>query len=294
MAETNPIIRYGICGLAAVNRTTGLPFGRARVIGEVAFNLGGELVKLFGGTSLFPHAANPGVLESTLNMKLKEFPPFLSELYMGVTPVDTTTPSTTGEISVALANKVGTSLVDATTGIDSVALDGVTADVRFAAYAIIAVSATTVDIFAYDDVDFARETAVVFQDDALKINAAPITVPGASATVNIPNTGIDIVGGSGAIAFVTSDTGLFETNPTFNRKIVTTLPATGLVFPEHKIVIVGERQGTVGLHKMDVFRVKGVGLPRTFGEKAFAETEINAAVLADSVQGVYKETEIVS
>ncbi len=290
MAERDPVIKYGVHSVAALNRTTGLPYGRARVIGEASFNLSGEMNKLFGGSSQFPWAANAGVLDGGIGLTLKEFPSWLTNLFMGVDPTVTLTPSTTGEVT-AIANKLNATVV-AATGIASVGLKaGETNSVRLANYIVVAVGATTVDVYAADDVDFNRETALLFEDNFLKITASPLTIV-QSAAVEIPNTGLELTGGAGTIAMTIDDTATFESLPTYVEKTVVTVGPTALTFPEFKLIITGERDGETALSQLEIFRVKGVGLPQTYGEKAFNETEIAAVALNDSTLGVYQETYI--
>lgn len=293
--QSNPIIKYGVHSVAAINRETGLLYGMARVIGSASLSLTGDLNELTGGSSPYPWSVQNGLIKTELSLKLKEYPPFLYELFAGHAPTVTTTASTTGEVT-ELKNKKGTSVVSATTGVASIGLKSEkTADVKFFRGVIKAVSATTVDVYAYSNVDFGRGTSLKFQDDLGKITETPLTISGSGETVEIPGTGLELTGGSGTVAMTVGDTAEFESTPTYSKKIDVGVGSVTDVYPEFSMIIVGEPVDKNQLNELTVHRCKGIGLPLGFDEKAFSNPEVKLKTYLDTDKDeVYRERVVVA
>jgi hypothetical protein len=288
---SNPRVIFGVHSVTPYNRTSGLPYGTARVVGEASLGLTGDLQKLFGGSSRFPWAIEDGVINTELALKLKEYPNFLFELFLGKAPTDTAADSA-GTVS-ALVNKLGTSIV-AATGLASIAVKSAAkADLKFTKYVIKAVDATHIDIYAMSNVDFSRGTDALFQDDLLKITATPLAIT-TGAAVDIPNFGLTVTGGASATAFVSGDTATFEVKPISSKTTEVTVGGTSDVFPEMGMIIVAQQSGTQEMVELDVFRCKGIGLPLAFAEKKFSEPEIKVEAYYDSVKnGVFSMRHII-
>lgn len=287
MSLSNPRTIFGVYSVTPYSRTTGEPYGTAKVVGEASLGLSGELVKLMGGASKYPWAIEDGAISSEISMKLKEYPDFLFELFLGKKP--TATGADSAGACSALTNKKGSSVMSATTGIASAAVKAASkADLKFTKYLVKAASATTVDVYAMSDVDFARGTDKVMEDDLLKITASPLTVV-ASTAVEIPGFGIDLTGGSGVIGMTAGDTATFDVKPPSTKSMEVTIGAPNDVFPEFGLICMAQQLSNGEMFELDIFRAKGIGLPIGFAEKAFSEAEIKVEAFYDSVKnGIFK------
>ena len=282
MALSDPRVVFGVDVFTPYNRTTGLPFGTIRVLGTSSLSLSGELVKLNGGSNRYPFAIEDGLITAELSLTVRELPDFLFELFLGKAPTANSSESA-GSVT-AIANKKGTSVV-AATGIASVGVkSGSEADAKFSKYVVKAVSATTVDVFALSGTDFARGADKSFENDALKITASPLTITQSSA-VEVPGFGIELTGDSGVIAMVADDTAEFTVRPINDQSIDVTFGAETDIFPEFGALIVAQKRGNGEMFEIDLFRVKGIGLPLGFEEKSWNESEITAEAFFDSAKG---------
>lgn len=283
MALSNPRNIFGIHSVAPYNTTSGEFYGILKVLGDSTLNLTGELISLNGGSSKFPYAVEDGLITTEINLVAREYPDFVFELFLGKAPTSNAAEAS-GSAS-GLANKSGTSVVDATTGVASVSVEaGQEADVKFSKYVIKAVSATTVDVYAGSDVDFARGDDLSYEDDLLKVTASPLTVPGTGGTVSIPNTGLEITGGSGSIAFTADDTAIFSSRPINSGSIDVTIGGSADVFPEFGAILLSKQRGNGEMFEVDVFRAKAVGLPIGLAENAFGEWTVTAQAFRDSAR----------
>lgn len=286
MALSNPRIFFGVSSFTAYNRDSGLPYGTSLVLANSSFSLSGELVSLTGGSNRYNWAVEESNITAELSITFRQYEDWMMELFLGKAPT-AGTPSATGTVG-AIANKKGTSVVNASTGIASVAaISGSEADLKFTKYVVKAASATTVDIYAYSNTDFGRGTDKVFENDELKITTSPITVPDSGATVDFTGYGIEITGGSGTVAFTAGDTAVFEVLPADEKSVSAVFGGSTDSFPEFGAVIMGQKRGNGGgeMVEIDVYRCKAVGLPMNFAEKAFSEAEITAQAYYDSEQG---------
>lgn len=281
MPLTQPKTLYGIHSVTFYQRDTYEPYGIMRVLGGSSITLAGEMVPLTGGSSKYQWDAQDGNITAEMVLKTKELPNFLFNVLLGKTPAQLLSdPGNT----TTLENIKGT-LVEATTGIASVGIDvGEEADLKFTQYMIKAVSATTVDIFAFSNVDFFSGTDVQYVDDTLKINAAPLTILGTSGVTDVPDHGIEIIGGSGAIALVTGDTAIFNVRPASKTLDTVRIGELGSCTAEFGAVVTAQKQADGTMYKFDVFRLKAIGFPFGMEEKAYNEAEITASVLYDSVK----------
>lgn len=287
MSLSNPRAIFGVYSVTPYSRTTGEPYGTAKVVGEASVGLSGELVKLMGGASKYPWAIEDGAISSEISMKFKEYPDFLFELFLGKKP--TASGADTAGACSALTNKKGTSLQSATTGIASAAVKAAAkADLKFTKYVVKAASSTTVDVYAKSDIDFGRGTDKVYEDDLLKITASPLTIV-ASTAVEIPGFGIELTGGSGVIGMTAGDTAEFDVKPPSTKSMEVVIGATNDVYPEFGLICMAQQMSSGEMFELDVFRAKGIGAPIAFAEKAFSEAEIKVEAFYDSAKnGVFK------
>lgn len=282
MSLSDPRIVYGVHSFAPYSRTTGLPYGIAKVLGGSNLALTGELVELMGGSSKFPWAIEESIVKAELQLKLRQIEDWMFQLFLGHSPTSDVSGSATGAVD-ALANVNGTSTV-AATGIATVlAKSGSEADMKFGKYIVKVVSSSTVDVYLKSDVDIGRGNAGTYQNDLLKITATALTIV-ASTAVDVPNFGIKLTGGAGTIGMTIGDTAEFAVYPEYNKTMNVVIGSSTDTFPEFGAVMIAKKRGNGEMFEVDCFRVKAAGLPLGFTENAFSEPEIKAQVFYDSTK----------
>jgi hypothetical protein len=286
MGLSNPRAIYGVHSVSPYNRTTGEFYGTAKVIGQFAANFSGELSALNGGSSPYPWAVEQGTFKAEMSLSFKEYADWMFELFLGQKPT-TSGADAAGSVSTA-ANKKGTSVISATTGIASVVVIPSTgkANLKFGKYVVVATGTNKVDVRMSSDADFNRGTSGEFIDDLLTV-AKDLTI--ATGTNDIAAFGLRLTGGSGTIGFTVGDTAVFEVKPPSSASMEVVVGASGATFPEFGCVAMAQKRGTGELCELDIYRCKGVGLPLSFKENAWSEAEVTAQALFDSEKnGVYK------
>ena len=280
MALSENRIIYGIHSMCPYSRTDGLPYGIFKVIGGGAISFAAETEKLFGGSNKFAWASESKTIDSTFTSTVKSMPDFLFELYLGATATATAA-SATGTIVEALANVQGTSALQAATGIATVTVkSGSEADLKDATYVVKAVSATTVDVYAMSDIAFSNGTDLVFDDDALKITASPLTIT-ASTAVEIPSTGLELTGGSGVIALVTDDTASFKAASGHGGVSEIVIGKDTMSFPAHGIVALSAKRADNSLFEIEMYNAVGSGFPISLEETVYSIPELTVDLLYD-------------
>jgi len=286
MALSDPRGIYGVHSATPYSRTTGAFYGTLKVLDSSSLNVEGSLVELMGGSQKFPWAVESAELKVELSLKISQFEDFLFELFLGKAPT-----AITAEVSgncTALTSVV-TGVLSATVGIASVAVKAASkADLKFSHYLVKYVSATTVDVFASSDIDFARGTDVVFQNDLLKITTAPLSITTGAAT-EIPGTGVELTGGSGTIALVAGGTARFTTRPINNGGTTVRVGATAnQTMPEFGCIVLAQKRSNDEMAEIDCFRCLGSGMPIGFEKNAWASAEIKVKAFYDSAKdGVF-------
>lgn len=294
MAMSDPRVLFGVHSLTAYSRTDGMPYGpELRVLEGSSISLAGDMIELYGGSSKFSWAAEDGQIKAEMDLKADEFPDFLFELFLGKKPTSVSVADTTGTISTP-ANKLGTSVINTTTGIASLAVKtGSKGDLKFGKFVFKAVTTSAVDVYLLSDVDIARGTAGTIQDDNMKITATPLTVTGTAGTVDIPAFGITITGGSGTVAFTVGDTATFEVLPPSNNSMSVKVGSQSASFPEFGALALAQKRGNQEMFEVDCYRCKSAGMPLSFARNAFAKNDIKIKLLYDSAQdGVFSARHI--
>ena len=277
---SQPQTIFGVHSITMYNRTNWIPYGIIKVVGSISANFSGDFVDLFGGSNRFPWDSEAGNLDVTIEGTVKEYHPMLFSQFLGGSVVQNAAEAT-GNVGT-LTNRLGT-LVEATTGIASAtALGGSEDDLKDAILVVRAVSATTVDVYAFTDVDFANGAPISFEDDELKITATPLTVPGTGGTVTIPGTGVELTGGSGAIALTIGDTAYVYTRKINEGSEIITLGQALQAFPEFGVKIASQRKANGDTFMSQFYRCKGIGLPINFAEKEWSEADLSIKALYDS------------
>ena len=280
MGLSNPRIIYGVHSISAYSRTTGLPYGIAKVLASSNFAITGELNSLFGGSSKFAWAIEEANVTAELQLNVKQVEDWMFELFLGKAPTLVDTPDTSGDVTTLTSVVAG--LFSATVGVASVGLkSGSTADLKFGKYIVKYVSATTVDVYCLSDLDFNRGTDKTFENDALKITATALTIATTTA-VEIPGFGLELTGGSGTIALVAGSTASFEVLPAFTKSMSVSIGGSTDTFPEFGALMVAQQRSNGEMFEIDAYRCKGSGLPLGLTEKEFGQPEIAAQAFYDS------------
>ena len=281
---------FGINMMTALNKETGKPYGTIKVLGGVSGDMTRDTMDLHGGTNPHPFDSEPGNVNPELSLRVKEFHPMLYEL-AGYTRTDIAS-NVGGEVSSAIANKNGTSAVDATTGMASVSkVSGKDKDVKDGYYIVEVVSATTVHVYSAFDNEFDLDkssdksaTALSYQNDLLRITETALTIPGTGGTVEIPGTGIEITGGSGAIAMTIGDTAIFETRSQNDGGYQLTYGESPEPIEFHMVLTSGTKSNGEFVRE-HWYRVKLQNVPGGMDEKAWKEADITVKVLYDQERG---------
>lgn len=280
MSLSAPRILFGVHSISPYSRSDKSPYGILKVIGSASISIASSVEELFGGSQRFSWAAESKTFKAGIDCKVKAYPGFLFTLFMGGTVVDNS-----AEVSASvttLTNFKGTSVKSATTGIASVAVkSGSEASVKFASYVVVAVSSTTVDVYAYSDADFPRAVAGSYLTDALKI-ASGLTVTTSAVHTTIGNFGIDIIGGSGTIGMTTGDSATFSSRPINTGSSDIVIGASSTALPAFGAKILAQKRATAEMCEIDAYNCIAEGFPIPMDEMKFSETSIKITCLYDS------------
>ena len=199
---------FGIHSVTPYNRNTGEFYGTAKVLDSSSIAVSSELISLTGGSQKFPWAVENGLSTAEISLSVSQYDDFLLELAYGKAPTANAAEAS-GSVN-GFANKSGSSVLDATTGIASVAAaSGDEADLKFGKYVVKVTNAAadTVTVYASSDIDFGRGTDGDFSNDLLAIG--DVVIPGTGGTVALADYGLEFTGGSGTSAMVDGDTAEF-------------------------------------------------------------------------------------
>lgn len=282
MALSANRIVYGIHSLAPYRRADKLPYGILKVLGGGAISLAAEFEDLFGGSNKYAWASEAKTISSEFTTTVKSMPDFLFEIYLGASVV-TTAAAALGTVRQAIANVKGATVV-AATGIASVGIKaGSEADLKDGIYVVKAVTPTTYDVYIMTDIAFDKGTDVNFENDALKITSAPITLV-QSAAADVPNFGLEITGGAGTIAMVADDTAWFSVSAAHGGISEITIGKTSASFPEHGVVALSQKRSDSSLFEIEIFKAVGAGFPLSLEETVFAIPELTTKLLYDEAE----------
>lgn len=290
MPLSDPIQTFGVHGFTAVNKATGLPYGKIiHVLGSANLVYDGDLITNTGGSNPHPVGIERGAVNSEITLNIKEYEPYLNVL-AGATIVENAAESSGA--ATGLANSIGTSVFDATTGVASVAIT-TASDAKDGRYFIKAVSATTVDVYVDTDISFTNGTDLSYVDNSLKITSSPLTVPGTGGTVAIPNTGLELTGGSGTVAFTTDDVARFDVRGINERSVEITY-GQNPVPVEFAGYFYSQKRTNGNYTRIYAPRCVISSMPRNFTENEFSTSDITLKLLYDCSEGfLYKALEFI-
>jgi hypothetical protein len=281
MALPSPKGLYGVHSVAFYNRTTGVPFAIARVIGEMNSEFTAEFEDLLGGSNLYPWDTEIKSINSDISFSAREYTEKIMETLLGgtLTEIDA---ETSGNISTP-ENVNGNSVIDNVTGIASIsAISGSESDLKAGKYIIQANDeGDEVDIYALSDVDFKTGTDKTYQDKTMKINDTPITVVDDSSAP-VSGFGFQLNGGSGTIAMDEDDSAEFYVRKVNTGGFELVFGESGAEFSEFGLILAGQRMADGTINYMEFYRVKGAGMPINFAEKAWSEFSATLKALYDS------------
>jgi hypothetical protein len=278
MALSAPRSYFGIHSWTPYNRSTGLFYGTIKVLKGSSLSLQGETVKLMGGSQKYPWASEDGPITAEMSLKFNQYEDFVYELFLAKAPT-TLSAETTGNVST-LTNKYGTSIFNASNGLDGVEVTSAdSADLKFGKYVIKALSANTFDVYFSSDADIGRGTNGVYLTDSLKV-ASALSV--ASADAVMADWGLTF-SKAGTPAFTTGDTATFEVRPVNTGGSTARIGGVAdQTFPEFGSIVMAQKRGNNELTEFDCFRCKGVGMPIGLEMNSWSEAEVKIDVLYDS------------
>jgi hypothetical protein len=278
---------FGVHSICSVSRSTRIPTGIARIMGDVSLAFEASSVRNMGGSSWYPWGTEITEINPTLGFQVKEYPNWIMENYAAAKVTTTAASATDGTVS-ALTNKEGTSVSNATTGIATATLkSGQAANLKTGTYRVIAASATTVDVYAVSNFQFTRGTDLYAEDNTMKITESALTIVDAGASpAEIPGTGVELTGGSGTVNFVAGDVAEFTVTPPHNGISKVEIGVNGYIFPEHELYIFGKQRADG--KAMYVHCPKAVctsGMTWNFSQGDFSSTDITVDLLNDATLG---------
>ncbi len=272
-------INYGIHSICPFSLTDGLPYGILKVLGGGTMTLTSEFEEVFGGSNKFAWAVEAKTISTEWTATVKSMPNFMFELFLGASVTETAA-SALGTVS-GLANQLGTTVVSTAGIATATAKAGSEADLKDGRYLILAVSATTVDVYALNDIEFKKGANVLsFIDDSLKITVTPLTIV-ISTAVEIPNLGVELTGDAGAIAMVTGDSAFFDVRSAHDGVSEIVIGESGTIFPEHGQICVGQKRSNGDTFELELHKVVGSGMPIPFEEQVFSIPELAMKLVYD-------------
>lgn len=287
---SDPRIIFGVHSFTPYDRSDLIPYGMSLVVGNSNFALSGEIVSLQGGSNRYDWANEDGAITAELSLLLRQYEDWQFNLFLG----GQTTKNAGQSLGTArnLTNAKNATVVDPVGGIGSIAVKaGKEADLKFGKFIIKAVSATEIDVYLYTNVDFNRGAELNILSDDLKIFEA-ITIPVASA-VELLGLGVELTGGTGPLAMNPGDTASFEILPPDSESSDIIVGGNSDEFPEFGAICVAQKRGSQEMFTLDIFKLKAIGMPIGFTEKAFSEAEITARASYDSSKnGVFSAISI--
>lgn len=282
MSLSNPRILFGIHSISPYNRSSRMPYGILKVIGSANLALSSSIEQLFAGSNKFAWAAEAKTVTSELTAKVKAYPGFLFELFLGATVTDAGADSA-GSVANFVDN-FGGSVKDASTGIATLTVIPSTgaANLKFGQYVLKATSTTAVKVYLMSDVDAKRGTDAPYVDDTLEVSG-PHTVT-SGANTDIAALGLRLGGGSGSIALVVGDTASFSVLPPSSKSSAVVVGSSDTTFPNFGALLMAQKRATGELFEIDALNCIASGLPIDLTEQAFSQPEIKMSCLYDSAQ----------
>jgi hypothetical protein len=174
---SEPIVMSGLHNLTLKDYVTDQPIIMFKRIIDISLPGKVDTEAIMGGDIRYAAEAEPKNAKSMGTLGFREWPEELYEYLMNA-QVTTGTPEIAGFVSALLAVN-GASIINATNGIVSIALDSAnTAKLRTGGYTLVATSASAVALYVDTDVDFKRGD--VYPTKTGLLTATPITISGST------------------------------------------------------------------------------------------------------------------
>lgn len=275
MALDQPRILFGIHSFTPFERLTHKPYGIAKVIGSASVGLSSDLEQLFAGSNKFAWAAEAKTVNAELNVKVKEYPNFLFELFLGA-QVSENIADGSGTVE-GYVNVKGTSIKDASNGLSAITVD-TAANLKYGKYLLVATSADEADVYLLSDIDIQRGVDGSYTNGLLKVGAIDI---GTATQDDGATTGLSYTK-TGTPNFTVGDTAEFYVRPPSLSSVEITVGAAGATFTAFGAYIVAQKRATGEIFTIEAFNLIASGLPIALEEQAFSQPEVKLAALYDS------------
>ena len=277
--------QFGVHSVTFYNRTTKVPIAIAKVIGECTLPLEAELIDLMGGSNNYVWDTEVGTISSDLSMTLREYEGSIMEVLLGGS-LTTNAAEATGAID-SQENQVGTSILSDTNGLTVSVTVGDSADLKEGMYVIKATAAAAANLYCMSDVDFQNGTDIEYTDDTLLIDTI-----NASSTDVLAELGLTFTL-AGSASFVTDDTAIFYVRKPNTSSIELDFGQTGSEFSNVGVILTGQKKADGSITSLELYNVKGAGMPMGFNEKAWSEASVTMKAIYDSTEnkiGTWRRT----
>lgn len=283
MAKSRRTANFSAHDISFFDADTQDPLGCIQSFSDLTLTANAELITNQGGVFNNNIQAEPGNMDAEITFTLKEYPPNFLFRATGYEVIETAAEALGGTSNFVNTN--GTTTFDATVGIVTATVKaGSEADLKTGTYFVKVVSATTVDVFMDTGVRHKNGTTIDFVDDSLKITATPLTIT-LAVPVDIPDTGLELTGGTGAIAMVVGDIARFEAREINSGSSEISLP--GATCPTAVSVhIYGETCSDSKVRMLEVPRAIIMPWDQPFTRKEFSEIEITMKAITDQASDV--------
>ena len=279
MAKDPKHLTFGIHGVTICDYFTFTPIGEELdVIGDLELTVSAEIEALYGGSHIFPVAGEGKSFSCEGSLELREYPEEIAEYLVAGVGAATAAAAAGGVTTIA--NRKGTSVMSATTGIASVGLKtGETAELKAGIYVVVATAATKVDVYACTKQFLKRGTDLTLTAGSMKI-ASDLTVE-TSTAVEVTDTGVELTGGSGTIGMTVGDTAWYEVYPPHNGVETITLGQSDAEFKRVALVLTAQARTTGQIFYIFCPNALCLGLPLGMKEKAFQAGNVTIGVYTD-------------
>lgn len=263
---------FGIKYLIPYNLTTKKPLAVLRAIGEISFENSVEAVRLAGGHTEAPYDVEYGQPEPTMTGTIREYPPELFQI-LETTTVTENAAEASGAIATSPTNAQGTSVFNATNGIQGVTVS-TASELVFGEYVFVATGSQTLNLHINGLSDAFLDIDGRVVEDISTTTAGSVVVSGVGVTLTVVGTPNYTVG----------DTFSCEVRP-INTGSTEILVGAGTAPTNFGVRCIFPRKSDGVLHYIDVFNVAGRGMPWKGVSREFSEFEINWSPLARSSDG---------
>ncbi len=271
---------FGIHQMTFYNRASGKAYGTLEVMEGSTLSLDTELIDLFGGSNSFAWTSEQGVNTSEISVQFSEYPNWLLEILWAASVTENAAEAS-GSIN-GLANISGTSVVEAATGIDSIAVKtGKEANLKSSTYIIEATAVDEITVQMLNTADQNKGDSVTVNDELEIAEATAITIPDSGGTVDIDELGWTITGGTGTVAMTIGDTAEVVVRAANSGSESIDVGGKGALYPEFGAIVVAQKSGTNEIISFNCFRVKAAGAPVGMTRATFSQADVTMKLLYD-------------